>query len=119
MTDASQDMAGTPFLSQHLHVTLMYLSVYYIAFALSLVGVFLDTAAEEQRVNLRVDSLLPLARDNNIDFWADEARYRRIVQFQDRATQTRKFLISSTVPWPGYIMPCFLAILNPKILLRS
>ncbi|KAM0887183.1 hypothetical protein ACQ4PT_029227 [Festuca glaucescens] len=64
MTDASQDMAGD----------------------------FLDTAAEERRVNLRVDSLLHLARDNNIAFLADEARCRRIVEFQDCAAQTREFL---------------------------
>ena len=66
--------------------------MYYIAFSFSPIGAFLDTAAEEQRVNLRVDNLLRLARDNNIDFWADEARCRRIVQFQDRAAQTREFL---------------------------
>ena len=66
--------------------------MYYIAFSFSPVGAFLDTAAEEQRVNLRVDSLRRLARDNNIDFWANEARCRRIVQFQDRAAQTREFL---------------------------
>jgi hypothetical protein len=58
---------------------------------LSLVGAFLDTA-EEHRVNLRVESLLHLARANDIDFWADETRCCRIVQFQDRATQTREFL---------------------------
>jgi hypothetical protein len=46
----------------------------------------LDTAAEEQRVDPRVDSLTRLAKENNIGFWADEARCRRIVQFQDRAT---------------------------------
>jgi hypothetical protein len=57
-----------------------------LLFPLSLIGAFLDTAAEEQRVNLRVDSLLRLARANDIDFWADETRCRRIVQFQDRAT---------------------------------
>jgi hypothetical protein len=66
--------------------------VYYIFFPLSLVGVFLDTAAEELRLNLRVDSLLRIARATNIDFWEDEAQCRRIVQFQDRATQTREFL---------------------------
>jgi hypothetical protein len=65
----------------------------YIAFfPLSLVGAFLDTAAEEQRVNLWVETLLRLARDNDIDFWADKNRCCCIVQFQDRATQTREFL---------------------------
>ncbi|KAM0893482.1 hypothetical protein ACQ4PT_025098 [Festuca glaucescens] len=64
MTDASQDMAGA----------------------------FLDTSAEEQRVNSRVETLLRLAKANDIDFWADESRCRRIVQFQDRAAQTREFL---------------------------
>lgn len=33
-----------------------------------------------------------LAKEANVDFWADETRCRRIVQFQDRATQTREFL---------------------------
>jgi hypothetical protein len=46
-----------------------------------LTGSFLDAAAEEQRVNLRVEVLLRLARANDIDFWADEDRTRRIVQF--------------------------------------
>jgi hypothetical protein len=41
---------------------------------------------------LRVDSLLRLAKANDIDFWTDETRCRRIVQFQDHATQTREFL---------------------------
>ena len=68
------------------------ITVQYCFFPLSLIGAFLDTAAEEQSVNLRVDSLLRLARANNIDFWADETRCRRIVQFQDRATRTREFL---------------------------
>ena len=70
----------------------MSVTVLYYFFPLSLIGAFLDTAVEEQRVNLRVDSLLRLARANDIDFWADETRCRRIVQFRDRATQTREFL---------------------------
>ena len=56
------------------------------------IGSFLDTAAEEQRVNLRVGSLMRLAKEANVDFWADETRCRRIVQFQDRASQTRVFI---------------------------
>jgi hypothetical protein len=32
-----------------------------------------------------------LAAEANVDFWADEERCRRIVQFQDRAAQTRAF----------------------------
>jgi hypothetical protein len=51
-----------------------------------------DAAPEEQRVTSRVDNLLRLARANNIDFWGDEDRCRRIVLFQDRATQVRDFL---------------------------
>ena len=43
------------------------------------IGSFLDTAAEEQRVNLRVGSLMRLAKEANVDFWADETRCRRIV----------------------------------------
>jgi hypothetical protein len=45
------------------------------------VGSFLDTVAEEQHVNSRVEVLLELAKRNNIDFWADEDRTRRIVRF--------------------------------------
>jgi hypothetical protein len=32
-------------------------------------------------VNSRVEALLRLAKANDIDFWADESRCRRIVQF--------------------------------------
>ena len=32
------------------------------------IGSFLDTAAEEQRVNLRVGSLTRLAKEANVDF---------------------------------------------------
>jgi hypothetical protein len=56
-----------------------------------LVGSFLDAATEEQRVNSRVEVLLQLARKNDIDLWVDENRTRRIVQFQDRASQVREF----------------------------
>ncbi len=63
-----------------------------LLFPLYLIGAFLDTAAEEQRVNSRVETLLRLAKANDVDFWADKNRCRRIVQFQDRAAQTREFL---------------------------
>jgi hypothetical protein len=52
----------------------------------------LDTAAEEQRVNHQVEILTRLAADTNVNFWADEARYRAIVQFQDRAVQDRELI---------------------------
>jgi hypothetical protein len=52
----------------------------------------LDPAAEDQRVNLRVETLSRLAKNHDVDFWADEVRCRRIVQFQDRAAQTRVFI---------------------------
>jgi hypothetical protein len=41
---------------------------------------------------VRVETLLRLAKAHDINFWVDEGRTRRIVQFQDRATQTRGFL---------------------------
>ena len=86
MTDASQDMAGTlPF---SLQTKLPFLVQPLTMFFFFVIGSFLDTAAEEQRVNLRVGSLMRLAKKANVDFWADETRCRRIVQFQDRATQT-------------------------------
>jgi hypothetical protein len=40
---------------------------------------------------VRVEILLRLAQQNGSDFWADEDRTHRIVQFQDRATQVREF----------------------------
>ena len=43
-------------------------------------------------MNSRVEVLLRLARANDSDFWADEDRTRRIVQFQDRVAQVRDFL---------------------------
>ena len=64
---------------------------YYIALPF-FIGSFLDVAAEEQRVNLRVGGLMQLATEANVDFWADETRCLRIVQFQDRAAQTREII---------------------------
>jgi pyruvate formate-lyase activating enzyme-like uncharacterized protein len=61
MTDASEDMAVTFFIVSSLPHFLS-LVVYYIAFSLSPVCAFLNTAAEEQRVNLCVDSLLSCQR---------------------------------------------------------
>jgi hypothetical protein len=61
-------------------------------FILLYIGAFVDAAAEEQRVNARVETLLRLAKTHDVNFWANEGRTRRIVQFQDRATQTREFL---------------------------
>jgi hypothetical protein len=52
---------------------------------------FLDDGAEEQRINSRVANLTRLAKENDVDFWENKTRCRRIVQFQDRATQTRVF----------------------------
>jgi hypothetical protein len=80
MTDASQDMAGKLLLPRLFpHCSSIFIPVLYCFFPLFLVGAFLDAAAEEQRVNARVESLTHLARANDIDFWADEARCRRIV----------------------------------------
>jgi hypothetical protein len=45
------------------------------------IGAFVDDAAEEQRVNARVENLLRLAKSHGVNFWADEGRTRRIVQF--------------------------------------
>jgi hypothetical protein len=57
-----------------------------------IIGSFLDVAAEDQRVNLRVESLTRFAKEANVDFWEDETRCRHIVQFQDRTAQTRVFI---------------------------
>jgi hypothetical protein len=90
MTDASQDMTGEPLLPNFIANDFLLLDTDYNAFSLDL-GFFLDIAAEEQRVNLRVGGLMRLAAKANIDFWADEEWCRRIVQFHDRAAQTRTF----------------------------
>jgi hypothetical protein len=59
MTDASQDMAGMLFLSFCFLDVFLYHSLCHIAFFLMLlIGSFLDAAAKEQRVNLRVEALL-------------------------------------------------------------
>ncbi|KAK1699202.1 hypothetical protein QYE76_015899 [Lolium multiflorum] len=50
----------------------------------------------DQRVNARIRILLQLSQQSGSDFWADITRTRRIVQFQDRASQVRDFLDSCT-----------------------
>jgi hypothetical protein len=50
-------------------------------FILLFIDAFIDAAAEEQRVNARVETLLRLAKTHGVNFWADEGRTRRIVQF--------------------------------------
>jgi hypothetical protein len=92
MTDSSQDMTGMLLLSFYFLDIFLYPSLWYIYFSLTLlVGSFLDAAAEEQRVNSRVEFFLRLAKMNDIEFWANEDRTRRIVQFQDQAAQLREF----------------------------
>jgi hypothetical protein len=65
MTDASQHMAGMRILSCCSFYVLRVLC--HVVLLVLLVGSFLDAAAEEQRVNSRVE-VLQLARKNNIDF---------------------------------------------------
>ncbi|KAK1667816.1 hypothetical protein QYE76_055975 [Lolium multiflorum] len=55
-------------------------------------GSFLDTAAEEERVNARTNLLVNLSLDHGSLFWATPERTRQIVRFQDRACQVREFL---------------------------
>jgi hypothetical protein len=88
MTDASEDMAGMS--SYHIPLFSFYSTFEAYDMSALLVGSFLDTAAEEQRVNSRVNVLLGLSKKNNIDFWAGEDRARQIVRFQDRAAQVQK-----------------------------
>jgi hypothetical protein len=92
MTDSSHDMAGMLLL---LYGSLAIFSAPFVVlplFILLSIGAFIDATAEEQRVNSRVETLLQLATSHGVNFWADENRTRRIVQFQDRATRTREFL---------------------------
>jgi hypothetical protein len=55
-------------------------------------GSFLDTAAEDQRVEARANVLLRLAAQHGSNFWVTPERTRQIVRFQDRAAQVRDFL---------------------------
>ena len=55
-------------------------------------GYQLDVDAKDTRVDARVDALQHFSREAGSDFWADEARCRTIVRFQDRATQAREFI---------------------------
>ena len=55
-------------------------------------GSFLDTAAEDQRVEARANALLRLAAQHGSNFWVTPERSRQIVRFQDRAGQVRDFL---------------------------
>jgi hypothetical protein len=54
------------------------------------VGANTNVQAEEDRVNARVNVLMQLALQENIEFWSNEQRCRAIVLFQDRATQGRE-----------------------------
>jgi hypothetical protein len=57
-----------------------------------LTGSFLDSAAEDQRVETRSNLLVKLALENNSGFWSSPDRTRRIARFQDRAGQVREYL---------------------------
>ena len=63
-----------------------------------LVGSFLDTAAEEQRVGSRVEVLLRLARENDSDFWANEDRTDGLSDFRIVLLRSENFLSSVLVP---------------------
>jgi hypothetical protein len=92
MTDASQDMAGMlRFASSPLFLEILRILSHTMLLLLIHIGSYLDAVTEEQRVNSRVEVLLRLAKQNDIDFWAYEDRTRRIVPFQDRAAQVREF----------------------------
>ncbi|KAK1611142.1 hypothetical protein QYE76_034815 [Lolium multiflorum] len=60
--------------------------------SLDMTGSFLDTAAEDQRVEARSNVLLRLAEEHGSNFWVTPERTRQIVRFQDRAGQVRDFL---------------------------
>jgi hypothetical protein len=57
-----------------------------------LAGAHTNAQAEEDRVNARVDVLMRLALQENIEFRSNEQRCRAIVLFQDRATQGRDLI---------------------------
>jgi hypothetical protein len=92
MTNASQDMVGMLLMSYCFFVVFSVPLLVLYCFSLLFIGAFVDVAAQEHRVNARVETLLRLAKAHDINFWADEGRTRRIVQFQDRVTQTQGFL---------------------------
>ncbi|KAK1663187.1 hypothetical protein QYE76_051346 [Lolium multiflorum] len=60
--------------------------------SLDMTGSFLDTAAEDERVEARSTALLRLALEHGSNFWGTPERTRQIVRFQDRALQVREFL---------------------------
>jgi hypothetical protein len=78
MTDASQVMDGALRFFLQTRLIFPVICLLYCSFFL-VIGSFVDIAAEEQRVNLRVRGLLRLATEANVDFWADETRCHRIV----------------------------------------
>ena len=57
-----------------------------------MLGSQIDAKAEEARVNARVEVLMRISAEANVDFWSDERRCRAIVQFEDRATQARELI---------------------------
>jgi hypothetical protein len=83
------------------------------------IGLFLDAAAEEQRVNLRVEALLRLAKANDIDFGWMKITLDVLFNFRIEPLKVENFLTSATVPWPWCIMLYFLGTLSPIILPSS
>jgi hypothetical protein len=52
----------------------------------------LDANAENQRVDVRSNTLIKLALDHGSNFWSTPDRTRQIVRFQDRAGQVQQYL---------------------------
>ncbi|KAK1604652.1 hypothetical protein QYE76_028325 [Lolium multiflorum] len=57
--------------------------------SLDMAGSFLDSAAEDERVETRSNLLVKHALENNSGFWSNPDRTRRIARFQDRAGQPK------------------------------
>jgi hypothetical protein len=98
MTEASQDMVGVV-LYPSFSSTLFVRFLIYCFSWLNLCS-FLDDVTEDQHVNVRVEILLQLAKQNGIDFWANEDRTRRIVDSRTEPLKSGSSVISSAVLWP-------------------
>ena len=84
MTTASQDVAGK-FLAGAPESKFVLFFADDNSFWFFSAGSQVDAKAEYRSVNAQVESLVQLAAEANVDFWADGRHCRVIVLLQDRA----------------------------------
>jgi hypothetical protein len=99
MTDASQDMAGMlRFTLSPFFLEILCILSHTMLLLLFHIGSYLDAVTEEQHVNSRVEVLLQLAKQNDIDFWEDEDSTRRIIRFRDFFGSTLAMIYNALFP---------------------